>query len=1232
MKTNVFLKSVMRQPARAMLLALLMVVASFALVVRIVEFVIVHDELQRIEELYSSVGVLAPIFPQNFSEDFDVRAAAEIVAQNPYVYREDRRVFVQGVMEDITNITAQIASPSHMMAAFEELDIYIQEHYFYAEIRFTNSSPRLISTGEQHFINIVVDVAERIVGDPTIVRDSTDAIWNLAGTSFVTLTNRIDLRLAVTHEESQLFAEGLWNPLEGLGPRTPILMHVLPVPGPDGILRHWLRPLVGEDGMFGEHNLFPRIDAENRSDNLVFFQSATNREALEALLETVQPRIDLAADNMHSMMVIGTQDMTALPRVQNPLEARLADTPIIQGGRWLTYEDYLEQNPVAVVPFQMATRQNLRVGETFTITLRSTYQPDWLDWENESRFSSQIEGWWAAAPQGWWATAQPDGFYEREYITLELTVVGVYHNTPRGQSHNFLSTEMYIPLSLIPEGFGWQDAPHLASMYSFVLNSPRDERAFLQSIEIPLLQEGFVARFMENGFAAFTNAADPIYMSLMVNLIVFSILSALILSLVVFLYLREWRKSVAITRALGCPKGKTMRQMVLPVVLLWLPAIVIGAVIGWFFALSHAEGALEGLSQTIGLTGGLHYVEETIVEMPRISWLMLLAITAGLLAFGDLFTAIAKWRKNIIISRANAISAGENPRLLLSQVFPIWTPLVLAFAAVVWVIALNDMDFTFGELFSAIAAGATNLSLDVTWLILMASGMAAATFGALGFFGGLIIRRPVLEQLQGAVVKTKKRKSVIAAHSNEAAVKFDAISADFAFAPAKKSKKNAKKSAFMHIWLHIKRMPVKTGLVVAIALTFTMSLGYLHHTILVTEAEIEYLWENTEITAELVRNHDVENILLGDMEFFSNAPISRTTLERFSSSPYVQGVAYAEALWRYGFLRSQEFFAQDEPYFGGATWRDGTDIILAVSDLDALKQENIRTPLDDILGIFGNELQITFAHGFYAEDFVFEQWQYVPVIVRPGFLAQHGYALGDVLTFDHPQIAVQIIGTFEGGLSRSVNRFGEGRGLVIMPLEALKHHTLINIFVSRPDAVFNRVASYSAARFILNPLYIENFRQSTEHFLALNAVWPAGNIELELIINDSILHNTIFPMEQNLALLQILYPIAIVVAAVLATGFAFLVMMQNAKNAAIMRVLGKTKPLTQIMLSGEQILLCIVGVILGMSALSAFGADITNAAPIILAAMYFICATLGSIIGAMVVSAKTPLELLQTRE
>ena len=261
--------------------------------------------------------------------------------------------------------------------------------------------------------------------------------------------------------------------------------------------------------------------------------------------------------------------------------------------------------------------------------------------------------------------------------------------------------------------------------------------------------------------------------------------------------------------------------------------------------------------------------------------------------------------------------------------------------------------------------------------------------------------------------------------------------------------------------------------------------------------------------------------------------------------------------------------------------------------------------------------------------------------IRRALLEEENLNLGDTAalteSFGHGMstetfVTAQIIGVFDGGLSRAVNRFGDHRNIIVMPLAALQYHlyghwffetwetyglTYMTVHINIDTARNRQLAS-------LPPL--------VESALMLNSLgeW-IGEIPLELIMNDDELRNVIEPMEQNLALLRVLYPIAIGVAIVLSVGLSLLIMLQNAKNVAVMRVLGKPRIKAQFALCIEQIMVCIAGTVLGLVALLVVGVTF-GVEPLGLAALYLAGATVGSAAGAFVISAKTPLELLQVRE
>ena len=138
-------------------------------------------------------------------------------------------------------------------------------------------------------------------------------------------------------------------------------------------------------------------------------------------------------------------------------------------------------------------------------------------------------------------------------------------------------------------------------------------------------------------------------------------------------------------------------------------------------------------------------------------------------------------------------------------------------------------------------------------------------------------------------------------------------------------------------------------------------------------------------------------------------------------------------------------------------------------------------------------------------------------------------------------------------------------------------------------------------------------------------------MSLEVLLHDEELRLVVGQMEQNLSLLQLLYPMAIVISIIIGAGFAMLLMLQNAKVAAIIRVLGYSKVHTRVILCAIHIIVVIFGVIIGLIVLHLLGFELVIGI-LLLAILYIIGSIIGSIIGAATVTSRAPLDLLQVRE
>lgn len=143
--------------------------------------------------------------------------------------------------------------------------------------------------------------------------------------------------------------------------------------------------------------------------------------------------------------------------------------------------------------------------------------------------------------------------------------------------------------------------------------------------------------------------------------------------------------------------------------------------------------------------------------------------------------------------------------------------------------------------------------------------------------------------------------------------------------------------------------------------------------------------------------------------------------------------------------------------------------------------------------------------------------------------------------------------------------------------------------------------------------------------------------DLGIRVMDEEVTNVVEPLERNTELLEMLLPIIAVVVLVIGAAIPGLVIIQSAKEAAIMRVLGTPKTKVRAILTLEQMILCGIGLIIGVVALAAahrLSTDFMRAAleTALYALAYLALATAACLGCSIAVSEGKPLELLQTKE
>ena len=1130
MRKNIILISTLRQWIRTILLALLVGVAAFFFVSRIAEYQIVDTETNRIGAHYRSIGYFtSPRWESGISE------AAEFLDEldSPYISFINRSRYGFATLHDHYNTYTTI-----LWGSRGHRGIHDRYALFYGELEnvfgeFLHWQPRTI---------LIFRVDKVVAGYPE---------WLVPGTTMPLNWHRstgasLELRDELFQIGQRYFirAEMDWPPHGRSLPREHVLAPINPTRELDEDII-WVIPVEPEEEVdFNCQELAPLI-----------------------------PMLELMDYNHRGMRVRTSVDMTAMPQTQRGVEMWN-----LRQGRWINYEDYANENPVAVVHWRFAHDRGLEIGDTFTLSL----------WDYEVRPARDL-----AEANDIWGIRSDDPAWENareEEITVKLVGTAAYTNMAPSGNHE---KDIWLPASVVPEWFG-KDSLATNITYSIVLESHLYEEAFLEAYGDILWEFGsdgffYQFHFFEHNAQEYWESVEPIMESLRLNVALFTGLFILMIILIAFLYLRARRRDVAILRALGCPRGRILRQFVSPIFLLWLPMIILGSI----FAREVAQGA----------------ALETL-----------------------------------------------NP-------------------------LLEAGDYEVGELF-----------LDLNWL----GQLIAITFAVifLGVFFGATrtIQRPVLEMLQGEVAKankdakkkgafkkhnpiTEKRtvKGILAAINTQLmeplTVEINSITQNISKLP--KSMANRRRGVRRNTRRRIYRTPLKSILMSSVALLSVIAFGWLQNAINENNAEIERMWSSTIVEGEIQPTiTEADEVYFGMKQIIAPPTVNQILETGFVEELYLE-VGYELAY--YVLPLPDGSFPEDafddwsfEEYRNQMRHR-----LFAVSDLEILVERNTN-PLDK----FGRQrrftiyqgggleptrqmrvtpLEITYQEGFdptvFNRNHHYDFDMTIPVILPEGMMERYNLELGGRIFISHPwhqQIPEHPFITpprGEGGLPTFslVRRWvitGEIAGMYTGGVHSpYAHHAIIipyGIVPSIRDALplrqVGRVTNYGTVRIFMNPdrnRETEEFRQIMEDLVRRHR----GQIHLTFTLWDEELLEVVQQLEQNLSLLQLFYPIVLVVSLLIGIGLSLLLMFQNMKDAAVMRMLGLTKAQVRSRLIGEQMLIVGMGLLLGAGGLIfIMGGINVDIRTILYIFFYFVAVLIGSTLGAVTISNREPLELLQVKE
>ena len=400
------------------------------------------------------------------------------------------------------------------------------------------------------------------------------------------------------------------------------------------------------------------------------------------------------------------------------------------------------------------------------------------------------------------------------------------------------------------------------------------------------------------------------------------------------------------------------------------------------------------------------------------------------------------------------------------------------------------------------------------------------------------------------------------------------------------------------VWRHIARSRLKTSLTIALAAGFTIGLGAIRLSIADNGEKIDRLYENTPVEAELLQADT--SVTFPGGGFLRGSTVDALLESGYVTDAYLEGAASGAAV-RY---------TEDMEKSGGIS-AGGDD----VSDC------TIRAFADE--GTFlsaagsGEGAAITYLDGWDASLFAQDWSGSFPVVLPKALYDQlEAGKLGRIgLSCRGFRVCVAA-GYYEGSVD------GADAYPILAPLSAYRQLS------------DSRAPTYCKAHVTLDPALNRELERFTE--IVNDAAASQGTLltALRAVIWDGELRQAVEPLERALSLMELLYPVVLVLSLLTAAGTAVLFVLMSAKDAAILRIQGTSRLRTTVIFVLQQGITVLAGLAAGLagSLLWTGVRPELAGASLVRAALYLAAAVVGTALSAAAVTGKNPLEMLQVKE
>ncbi|HPL81937.1 MAG TPA: hypothetical protein PLU23_05500, partial [Anaerolineaceae bacterium] len=343
---NVFWLSIFRRPLMSLLILAAIGFVSFGFVGKVVETIIVWRETNRLEGYYRSIGAIYKDFER---EEHLYAEGVALIEQSPAFAFGDFRRQTAGFMRDAYNVDFDFGTMDVGETLYADASLWHGEGVYNLDCWFygTLVDYQLINTNKKPILfagyMLVFDVDEVLAGYPERIQ---------AGNNYVVW---IPARYTIEIDQMQPHLDKMQ-----LGQRY--------------LMRAWSNPsfpfsATGVNAV----NLNDAFNLKPLDDKDLWYIPVEKDETIDLALpqyEGIRLEIDRLNENLRSILLIGTSDMSAMPDVQVDSKAYF-----LVEGRWLNREDEEQARHVIVIEKGFSEIRRIGIGDQITFTLRALKDP-----------------------------------------------------------------------------------------------------------------------------------------------------------------------------------------------------------------------------------------------------------------------------------------------------------------------------------------------------------------------------------------------------------------------------------------------------------------------------------------------------------------------------------------------------------------------------------------------------------------------------------------------------------------------------------------------------------------------------------------------------------------------------------------------------------------------------------------------------------------------------------------